>query len=185
MFLTLRQPSTQADADIEEEESVLTSRYCASTHECIGFTEEIWRLQVFRVVLVQDGPESREVHQGFDDVLTTDGKAVFPPKFFAYDSWLELLEEVSELLEELRPEDWERRPSPRDVAECVCCNEYIAENDLVGRVEQGELHRSKRLGEERFVAANSDWCSLICLPCLQIINTHITELWADWIDSQL
>ena len=175
LSLRLRQFEEEEREEREEEASDFAMRCderCSYDDEHLHYTEEVVHFRI-----------SRALHTG-SEVLVLDfvveegeeeGDYVYPPHWFEFSCWEDLVEELNEMVDDAPPIRHEE-----SLLNCDYCGSGICEGEIFGAGYLGEIHVSPRMPDnvatQAFVESSPD-PFIMCLGCLLLVNDHTIELW--------
>lgn len=149
-----------------------TGHICSDCGEHIGYTEEVWLIQV---VQLQRHAGTTHAHQIINE-QDPDGDFLFDPYLFCFSCWEKLYDELKENFADEPPV-----LDDESMFECTCCGSGVREWEYTGIFTLGEFGLSKRAPNNvrgpSFDPSGEP--ELICLACLSMLNSDQIEMWDD------
>lgn len=161
--------------DLEEDEEeadstppwMRTEEPCASCGESIGFTDEVYLIQI---EYAQQSPNGPELHI----MQCNDGDYLFEPYFLHIECWEDILSELKDKVNDVPPSI-----HPEGVLECCMCGSSILLNEYLGTATIGEIHLSDRRPNDQSSTKfkPNGHPDVYCLHCIALINEEELEMW--------
>jgi len=147
----------------------ISSRYCDGCGSPVGYTEEVYSLQVCGLFL-------NELGQVVTEPVMFDEQPAFASYLLHFMCWERILDDIHDVMDDVPP-----HPTEDPALICTVCESLIGAHDCFVEATFAEVHVSRRMpsGNATDCITPMHAADVICIECMStVIDDHFPE-WED------